>query len=70
MAVKSDPDAPMTLGVAAAARSQRIVLASGMIRSSPTPPRWLLGTAPKRPCSIGANGWCVLSAAAGRSIWC
>jgi hypothetical protein len=35
----------------------------------PDPPRWLHGTAPGRPCSIGASGSSVLSAAAGRLIW-
>ena len=39
------------------------------IRSNPIPPRWLLGTAPKRPCSIGVSGWSAPAAVAGRTIW-
>jgi hypothetical protein len=34
----------------------------------PDPAEMLLGTAPKRPCSIGVSGWSVPGAAAGRSI--
>ena len=54
---------PMTLGNAAAAASGWSS-GAGIVwckacqrRSSPTPPRWLLGRATKSPCSIGANGW-------------
>jgi len=62
---------PMTLGAAAATQVRLIVWCKAIsIRLSPTLPKWPLGTSPKRPCSIGASGWCVPSEAAGRSIWC
>jgi hypothetical protein len=55
----------MTLGNAAAARVGLIVWCKDCRHQvEPEPPRWLLGTAPKRPCSIGASGWSVLAAAA------
>jgi len=56
---------PMTLGNAAAAQ---VRLSCGArrasIRPSPTPPRWLPGTTPKRRRSIGASGW----SAPGRQV--
>jgi hypothetical protein len=36
--------------------AHRLVQRHASIRSSPTRPRWLLGTATKRPCPIGASG--------------
>jgi hypothetical protein len=48
----------MTLGAAAAAQVRLIVWCKAIsIRLSPTLPKWLPGTAPKRPRSIGASGW-------------
>jgi hypothetical protein len=38
-------------------RRELIGSATTAIRSSPIPPSWLLGTAPKRPSSTGASGW-------------
>jgi hypothetical protein len=58
--MKSQPGPLMTLGSAPAAQVRFFVCAStASIRSSPIPPRRLLGMAPKRPCSIGANVWSV-----------
>ena len=59
----------MTPGAAAAARVLIVWCKDAGIRSSPILPRWLLGGAPKRPCSVDASGWSVPAAAAGRSIW-
>ena len=42
----------MTLGSAAAAQVRLIGAGNAATKSNPTPPRWLLGTEPKRPCSI------------------
>ena len=53
----------------AAGRLQSVWLQGNTRKSSPIPPRWLLGTAPKRLCSIGASGWSVPAAAASRPIW-
>ena len=56
----------MTLGNPAAARVRLIVWCrecrivgarNAAIRSSPTPPRWLLGVGAGTPFSIGASGW-------------
>jgi hypothetical protein len=67
--MKSLPGPLMTLGSAPAAQVRFFVWAStASIRSSPIPPRRLLGMAPKRPCSIGASGWFVRSAVVAKSI--
>ena len=34
-----------------------VIGAPSIALTSPTTPRWLLATAPKRPYSIGASGW-------------
>jgi hypothetical protein len=48
----------MTIGSAAAAQVRLIVWCKecGHQVESPIPPRWLLGTASKRPCPIGVSG--------------
>jgi hypothetical protein len=45
---------PLTLGSTAVhpRAADRVVQGAASIRSSPIPLRWLVGTAPKRPCSI------------------
>ena len=60
----------MTLGAAAAAGVRLIVWCKECQHQvEPDPNERLLATAPKRPYSIGASGWCVPGAAAGRPIW-
>jgi hypothetical protein len=50
----------MLLGNAAAAHLRFMVWCKRVTTgSSPIRPRWLPGTAPQRPCSIGAGGWSV-----------
>jgi len=61
---------PMTLGVAVAAGVRLIVWCKKCQHQiEPDLSRWLLGTAPRRPCSTGASGWSVTAAAADRSMW-
>jgi hypothetical protein len=68
------PRGSSKLGNAAAAVLKHVHDWAGRLvaatKSSRTPLRWLLGTAPKFRCSIGASGWPVSGAAAGRPIWC
>ena len=61
----------MTLGGAAAAQVRLIVWCKDCQHQVEPDPlaRWLLGTAPKRPCPIGESGWAVPAAAAGGSMW-
>jgi hypothetical protein len=69
--MKSEPHPPMTLSAAAAAQIRLTVLMPGLGRpkSSPIPPRWLLGMVRKRACLIGVSGWSAPNAVAARSIW-
>ena len=64
--MKSEPGPPMTPQPQPKSGS---LFGAASIRSTPTPARWLLATALKRPCSIGASGWSVPAEAAGGSIW-
>jgi hypothetical protein len=52
----------LVLGFAGSARS-------ASFRSARPRPSWLLSTALQPPFSIGASGWYVPGAAAGRSVW-
>jgi hypothetical protein len=56
----------MTLGAAAAAQVRLIVWCKECQHQVEPDPAAM---APKCPCSIGASGWCVPDAAAGRLIW-
>jgi hypothetical protein len=58
--MKPEPGPRMTLGSAAAAQVRLIVGCMGCGHQvEPDPAERLPGTAPKRPCYIGASGWSV-----------
>jgi hypothetical protein len=60
----------MTLGNAAAACVRIIVWRKSCEHQSrPIPPRWLLGTATKRPCSMARAADLFQNVAAVKSIW-